>query len=318
MSLINLTKIRSEIKGNVKNSSLSNDLIDYWANNSCNIIARAMDMDCLKETYSFNTVADQRTYFIEADINKIVSVVDTDNEHSLKELFEQDIDRLDGGHEDSGTPYYYSKQGMSEVIAQPTAASVVTVVSSDGADTTQTVRINGKDANGVDVTDQITITGIVAAAGTVSFTTVTGIRKSATSVGTFTLTSDVGAVTLVRIPANKYFNQYQQINLYPVPGDAIAFFVRYIRNPRLMTNAEDVPDLPLNFQDLVIMGTMVKAHEYFYEYDRAEKLEQRFEDQIKKLAIEQGKTLNNTRVLRAKYRKYSVAQSYGKIPRIVG
>ena len=86
---------------------------------------------------------------------------------------------------------------LAATRVQANAAGVVSVVSSDAADTTQTVTVAGL-VGGTPTTDVISLTGTTPAAGAVSFDrgTITGVTLSAGAAGTVTLT-DSGATTLL-------------------------------------------------------------------------------------------------------------------------
>lgn len=89
--------------------------------------------------------------------------------------------------------------GATQVRAN--AAGTVVIVSSSGADTTQTATVRGL-VSGVSTTDAITLTGTSPAAGVVVFDagTVFGVTLSGTTAGTVAL-SDSGAATLFSVSA---------------------------------------------------------------------------------------------------------------------
>lgn len=81
--------------------------------------------------------------------------------------------------------------GLDATTTQPTAG-VLTIVSSNASDTTQTVTIYG--LNGVvPVSETLTLDGTTPVDGTQNFTKVTGVRKSAATLGTVTVSDSVPA-----------------------------------------------------------------------------------------------------------------------------
>ena len=160
--------------------------------------------------------------------------------------------------------------------------------------------------SGVEDSDVITIPGNT----TKLFTRIYSIRKSATSVGNFTATSNVAAVTNVVIPANRLVMQYQPINLYPIPTDVRTMLVRYIRVPRPMINGEDMPDLPEVYHELILIGVAMKAHENMYEFARAKEVRDFLFNEIDGLKQNQGNTRNNTRVIKPRTPSVKVLGRY--------
>lgn len=84
----------------------------------------------------------------------------------------------------------------SEITAQPASASVMTVVSSNAADTTQQIIIYGLDGTGAAVSESITLTGTTSKDGSQSFAKVLGARIVGTTLGTVTVSDDDPATIL--------------------------------------------------------------------------------------------------------------------------
>lgn len=89
--------------------------------------------------------------------------------------------------------------GLNSTITQPTAG-VLTVVSSNVGDTTQTVTIYGLNGT-TPVSETLTLNGTTSVTGTQAFTKVTGVRKSAATVGTVTVTDSAPATVTTLAPA---------------------------------------------------------------------------------------------------------------------
>ena len=265
---LTLGNIRTEVKANLKNSSIANSRVDLWTNIAQEELWQVIDPEYGKETTTFTTTSGTRQYNVEASINKVLSIVDQTNDLRLSQTSETELERFDPDLDDSGTPYHYSTYGITYVNNQPSAASVITVVSSSDSDTTQTVQVVGT-VSGVEDAETLTLNGITNKIGSKSFSALRRITKSATTVGNVTATSNAAAVTNVIIPSRRIFVEYQPIRLWPVPAGTYTVLVRYIRNPIPLRDATDIPDIPGIWHNALLQQTLVHGHRYLYEFDIA-------------------------------------------------
>lgn len=88
-----------------------------------------------------------------------------------------------------------------EITAQPSGASVMSVVSSDSGDTTQQITIYGLDATSAAVKETLNLNGNTSVVGTQVFSKVLGARLSAAAAGTVTVSDDDPATILTIAPA---------------------------------------------------------------------------------------------------------------------
>jgi|1_EtaG_2_1085319.scaffolds.fasta_scaffold00841_10 hypothetical protein len=286
--LLNLSTLRSELGQKIKNTSVSNARRDRWLNLSQDDIASEMDPDHLIVNSTFSTVADTRKYYLDYEFNKILSIVDETNDLTLRQAMEPELESVDPSREDSGSPFLYSVFGYEWVTGQPTSASVITVVSNSGSDTTQKVRINGL-VNGVEDTELLTLNGLTDVNGTKSFTEVFTIAKDETTVGMVTVTSNAAAVTIAQLGHAELAGPRQGVHLFPVPDSALTLRVRGIRRPREMLNTEDYPDFPETFHELVLIGAAVRGHRDLMRPSIAKEThDNEYEPMLKKLQKQMG------------------------------
>ena len=258
--LLNLSTLRSELADLIKSKAIDNTRKDRWLNLAQSDVAAEMDCEHLNITKSFSSVANQRSYHFGFEFNKVLSLRDTTNNIELEQMRESEIESIDPDSSDTGTPFAYSITGMSWVENQPSSASVLTIVSDNTNDTTQTVRVKGYDANGTEIQEQISLNGTTSAAGSVSFTSITHLSKSDVTSGIVTVTSNSAAVTVVRLPAYFKAKQFQPLNLYYIPSGVNAYKVRGIKRPTQMVYAEDYPDFPESYHELVLIGGAIRGH----------------------------------------------------------
>ena len=112
---ITLTTLRSQVRdmADLDATDLSDTLIDQFAREGFQrIYALERRWPILQETYTFNTVADQREYTISTigDIREIISVVDTSTQGARLTLidYNQAEEIWLGNLDVASRPYYYS------------------------------------------------------------------------------------------------------------------------------------------------------------------------------------------------------------------
>ena len=112
---ITLTTLRSQVRdmADLDETDLSNTIIDQFAREGFQrIYALERRWPILQETYTFNTVANQREYTISTigDIREIISVVDTSTQGARLSLIDyNDAEQIWLGNLDTPSrPYFYS------------------------------------------------------------------------------------------------------------------------------------------------------------------------------------------------------------------
>ena len=112
---ITLTTLRSQVRdmADLDETDLSNTIIDQFAREGFQrIYALERRWPILQESYSFNTVADQREYTVSTigDIREIISVVDTSTQGARLSLIDyNDAESIWLGNLDvASRPYFYS------------------------------------------------------------------------------------------------------------------------------------------------------------------------------------------------------------------
>mgnify|MGYP007031181389 CR=1 FL=1 len=287
--LLNLSTLRTELANLVKGTAITNDRRDRWLNLAQDDLATELDPENLDFSHTFSSVASQRTYNAPFEFNKIYSVIDTTNDIELTNLTEGELEEQDPDRSDTGTSYYYAQSGLSWVTNQPSSSSVLTMVSSAAGDTTQTVRVNGLDSSSVQATESFALNGVASVVGTTSFSNILQVIKSATTTGNITVTSNAAAVTNVVIPAFLLARQHQPINLYPIPSGVNSYRIRGIRRPWPLVNAQDIPDFPEAYHELVLIGACIRGHLDLFRPTIARNLKlQEWQPKVEKLKGEMG------------------------------
>lgn len=72
----------------------------------------------------------------------------------------------------------------------------------------------------------------------------------------------------VNIPC--YWYQFgSTLNAYPTPNAAYTFTLRYLKRPTELTSASDVPNIPEEFQELLVLGAFKRVLQAEDSYDQA-------------------------------------------------
>lgn len=59
------------------------------------------------------------------------------------------------------------------------------------------------------------------------------------------------------------------ISVYPIPSSAITLTMRYYKVPTELSNSTDVPEIPVEFQEILVLGMLKRALEYNDSYDQS-------------------------------------------------
>lgn len=313
MYTLNLLDIKSEVKSKIHNTSLTSAQLSRWANITQDYIWTQADLKSSEYTLQFDTVSSQETYFLDANIGRILSMTNTTNRWGMEEVSEREMNDIDPQRNISGTPTRYSMFGKSEVSSLNPTASQITVVSNSALDTTQSVRIIGLVSN-VETSENIALNGLAPATSTntIDANGIIGVRLSATTSGSVTVTA--GATTLVIIPSGKLFKIYQPVKLGPIPAATYTIRVNYIQGPRPMASDYDIPDLPPEFHSLIILGTLAQAHDQMYEFDIAETLYAKLDKQIDNLRRKDASIRGAQRTIKAQGIRSIRGKNWGRYP----
>ncbi len=293
----NLIGLRTELRsrGKVNTSALTDARLNGFLNESQDDVSNEFDFSHLYQEESLSTVAASRLLYTNYSYNKIELVTDVTANLPVCYQDEDWIREQDPNMTQTGNPYVWSLWGYSYVRNQPSAASVVTVVSSSAADTDVDVYVKGL-VGGVERTEVINTNGVTPIAGTLSFTELFSIVKEGVSVGVISATTNAGAVTVVQFAPHLESDEKQPIYLWPTPTDARTIHVRGFRKPRRMTEDGDFPDLPSNYHELVMLGALVRVHKDLLRFNLAKQvLAEEFVPRLEQLKKED----KNTRINRA-------------------
>lgn len=91
-----------------------------------------------------------------------------------------------------------------------------------------------------------------------------------------------------RYPANTpsfWYNYGETIRVYPKPNSAYTVTLRYYKKPTLLSSDADVPDLPSEFEELLVVGAAYRVLQVKDNYDQAAILQNKYDELLQKLVV---------------------------------
>lgn len=307
-------------------SNVGTDIQDT-STNTKNIIKRCINnayLDALRRynwefhnyEYSFVTVAGTKDYILPRDFGKELYVVDDTNNLNIQgKTLQRMVKDCPGVEDDQGSVYEYAIL-HKRVIKQPTSASPITIVSTSSSDTSQSVFLRGI-VDGVEVTEELVLSGMTEVTSTKLFTSIIHITKSAETVGRVivavagttggsvvdelgeTITDELGnpigegsgtdAIIIGIISPEVLDYRVTCIRFHYVPSSSITILVPYKISPLPLNYNYDAPLLP---SDVIELGAVANIWRYKRQYAKAQEYERLFEKALMDLIWEQENNLN--------------------------
>ncbi len=91
-----------------------------------------------------------------------------------------------------------------------------------------------------------------------------------------------------RNPANAptyWYNYAKTIRVFPQPDKAYTVTLRYYKSPTALSSDSDVPELPSEFEELLVLGAAYRVLQVKDNYDQAAILQNKYDEILQKLAV---------------------------------
>jgi hypothetical protein len=217
-----------------------------------------------KETFS--TVSGQQGYSLHQLYDKPLYFYNQTSKLRMTQVPRRNIEDEVGGlsADVTGTAKNFSLQGHMNVKAQPSAASTLTLVSDNSADTgtDYQVIIKGINTSNELVAESVTLTGLTPVVSTYTYTKILSITKERVMAGQLTATADSGATTVLRLLPDEFGRQYQQFWLHQRPTSVETIEYRFYRKPDYLVNDYDIPDIPAPYSRLLVYDALLQWGAY--------------------------------------------------------
>lgn len=86
-------------------------------------------------------------------------------------------------------------------------------------------------------------------------------------------------------PPEFWYYYGETIRVYPEPNDAYTLTLRYYKKPTALSANGDVPDLPSEFEELLVVGAAYRVLQVKDNYDQAGVLENKYNELLQKLVV---------------------------------
>lgn len=96
---------------------------------------------------------------------------------------------------------------------------------------------------------------------------------------------------------NRAYKYGETIYLYPVPNGAYTATLRYYKSPTELSEDADVPEIPQEFKELLVVGAAYRVFQVKDNYDKAAILENKYMELLQKLAVKYSQTQAGTPTL---------------------
>lgn len=84
---------------------------------------------------------------------------------------------------------------------------------------------------------------------------------------------------------NEWYIYGQTPKVFPKPNLAYTATLRYIKKPTLLSSDSDVPDLPSEFEELLVVGAAYRVLQVKDNYDQAGILQNKYDEILQKLVM---------------------------------
>lgn len=251
-------------KNTTLDTATQNRLVDFLNERQRRILSIPGAQHLRDTTLTFTSVSGQADYTF-PNVARVRYLADTTNDRTLYELSESNWRQIDPDPQ-SGTAEAFIWRGRRATAKQPSDASSIFIKSTSASDT-NTVYLEGAITGGYQRSVSQTMTGVTAVDVASSISTWIRVDKlylSTAAVGTITLHEDSGVGTeLARITIGSTSTDYIGITLWPVPSDSATSYRLDVERPTpTLAQSNDVPVLPDDFHDLLLLGALMDEYQH--------------------------------------------------------
>lgn len=241
------------------NTKQLNKVLD-WINIRYDRIVRSFPWTELQRQYNLTVVASQKDYALQRDVDEIIKMVDITNGIDLPEISNAEHAEIIAPLQDvtgsitTGDPQgYYQLRTLTCKQAMSAADTVEIVSSNNNDDSPNAIRVCG-EVSGVELCENITLTGTTAATSTNTYDSGSMLKISlgttdgtdADTAGTITVreSTDTTKVKSIIKPGDNG-TEYKWLTMFPTPpatGTMPTIRVLYRKRPTRLINVMDIPE----------------------------------------------------------------------------
>lgn len=191
-------------------------------------------------------------YYLPADYDKMISFTQRNDKLQIAPVWAGDFERIipDPTAYSSGRPKYYMNLLDDRVLAQPTAAGIVTGVSDSSSDLLKYASVFGQVA-GIDRYERFLLSGQNFVSSTLSFTKVYTITLDLSCYGNTAFYEKTVGTNLLRLYVGETEREYKKIKLFPTPDGTYTLYLTYQAQNIHMKNDSDACIIPSKYLDVI-------------------------------------------------------------------
>lgn len=212
--------------------------------------------------YTFTTVGGQQDYHLAEGALRLDYIRNRATKRNCVEVPDEIVQQSGrdfGPDAASESALYFQKVGFSPVKQPiPSPGSRLTLTSTS-VEPTVSLIIEGEDAAGDSVVETLLVGGTTSA----TYTRVDRItRGSVAAAGTLTLSTVTGALTLLTLSTSQKGKQFPVIRFLAPCSSTDVIEYRFVRVPRRMVNDGDIPDVPFPYCNILVWDALVMTAAY--------------------------------------------------------
>lgn len=247
-------------------TSTTRDIVNDLLNDANRLRATELAHQFLVMDSSFATEVGRQEYALHEDFDKPLYFKNLNTRKYLAEVPDRQLQPENYDlYNDQGTAAdAFIMWGRTQVWRQPSVEGTLSIVSTAAGDVGSTYQIfvRGEQASdGAMVSETISPNGLTPVPSYYSYRKVIQVTRSGAWAGTMTLT-DTAAVTLLVLGPKELGKNYQQIFLLRTPTAAETIDYRFFRQPILLYNDYDQPDIPAPYSQILVYDTLLQIGGY--------------------------------------------------------
>lgn len=106
----------------------------------------------------------------------------------------------------------------------------------------------------------------------------------------------------------KWYFYADTIKVFPVPDEAYTLSLRYFKKPTLLSSDADVPELPSQFEEILVVGAAYRVLQVKDNYDQAAILQNKYDEILQKLVVKYSQAQVGSPI-RMRINKYAVGKT---------
>jgi len=312
---MNLAEIVNNVRVELNSATNIDAVIKRWANKAQKefiVTAKHNFSWTILDELTLTTTANQNEYTLSSlvDIGKQIVMTDRTSPRKIEVVSRRDLlEQVPDLDNKTGNPDIAYLAGFSPVANQPTSASTLSLVST--AADTAVVKIEGLNASGVLIGEEVTLTGTTPVVTTNTYTRILGRGLNGFLTGILTITSNAGSITNAVIGPRQRQGMFPKIILYPTPSDArTLYYDAYCKLPDLV-NDNDFSIIPEQYHDAIEFYCLYRGNLHKKELDTAQFYLAAFNNQVMS-AVNDDKGPYRKIILKSNYPQKTLPE--GRLP----